>query len=127
MMSVKPPLFRLRAAYSSSWTKTSFGSEITPGLLTLSGFPSGTYATTGATNVLPSSRAIRSAVTLMMKLCFPITMCGPFCSVPPVAMMTDVVPFSIRSRISVQGQFLDEYRIGPLSLEGAGGGDHECQ
>src|SRR5690606_12874124 len=31
-----------------------------------------------------------------------MTMCGPFCSVPPTGTMATVLPFSIASRISVQ-------------------------
>ena len=37
-----------------------------------------------------------------MNLCLPSTMCGPFCSVPAVGMMTVVVPAAIASRTSVQ-------------------------
>src|SRR5688572_14711951 len=54
----------------------------------------------GATSALPSVRAILSVVYSRTNLCSPITMCGPFCSVPAVAMITDVLPCSIRSLIS---------------------------
>src|SRR5262245_16554561 len=57
---------------------------------------------TGATSVLPSARAILSAVYSMTNLCSPSTMCGPFCSVPAVPMMTVVVPLLTRSRASAQ-------------------------
>src|SRR5688500_10751864 len=36
-----------------------------------------------------------------MKLCLPSTMCGPFCSVPPVGKMIVVLPALIASRTSV--------------------------
>src|SRR5712692_6646814 len=64
--------------------------------------PSGTYASTGATRVLPSVRAILSESSLTRTLCLPTAMCGPFCSVPPIGTMTVVPPACIRSRISVQ-------------------------
>jgi hypothetical protein len=54
--------------------------------------PCGTYLTTGATSALPSRCAICSEVCWMMKLCLPSVTWGPLCSVPPVGMMTVVLP-----------------------------------
>jgi hypothetical protein len=41
-------------------------------------------------------------------LCLPIAICGPFCSVPPIGMMTVLVPDVMRSRSSVPGQVFDK-------------------
>ena len=43
-----------------------------------------------------------SASALTRTLCLPSTMCGPFCSVPPIGTMTVVFPARIWSRSSVQ-------------------------
>ena len=45
---------------------------------------------------------MRSAVAATIKLCLPMTICGPFCSVPPVGTMTVRWPCASRSRTSVQ-------------------------
>ncbi len=54
--------------------------------------PSGTYAMTGATSALPSSRATLSASAFTRTLCLPSAMCGPFCSVPPMGTRMVVLP-----------------------------------
>ena len=83
---------------------SQLGRVIVPGLLIcpvgFSQLPSGTYVITGATRVFPKPRAILSAVYSMTYLCSPSTICGPFCSVPAVGMMTVVVPDLVRSRTS---------------------------
>ena len=49
---------------------------------------------------MPSLRAMASEVARMMKLCLPVTTYGPFCSTPPVGMMTVVLPAFSASRTS---------------------------
>src|SRR5688572_17045942 len=106
MMSVKPPALRLFAACSSSVMNRSLGSVMVPALVMWprggSQLPSGTYVRIGATRALPSARAILSVVYWRMNLCSPITMCGPFCSVPAVAMITDFLPPSMSTFTSSQ-------------------------
>ena len=66
---------------------------------------------TGATSVLPSARAILSAAYSMTNLCSPSTMCGPFCSVPAVPMMTVVVPGLDEVANLGPGQVFEEHRV----------------
>jgi hypothetical protein len=54
--------------------------------------PSGTYAITGATSAFRSAAAMRPHKTFARTLCLPSTMCGPFCSVPPIGINTVVWP-----------------------------------
>src|SRR5437667_2876872 len=55
---------------------------------------------TGATNALPSVRAIRSDSILTRALCLPSAMCGPFCSVPPIGRIIVVFPAWTSARSS---------------------------
>src|SRR5690348_2129388 len=49
---------------------------------------------------LPSARAMRSLSPRTRTLCLPSAMCGPFCSVPPIGMMTVVAPAAMRAASS---------------------------
>ena len=104
-MSRKPCSRKLRAADSSTFSNVASGTVMVPGkrMCAVGGLmpPSGTYAMTGATSALPSACAILSDSARTRTLCLPSTMCGPFCSVPPIGTMTVVFPARISLRSSV--------------------------
>ncbi len=105
-MSRKPWSLKLRAAYSMTFSNVASGIVMVPGnrMCATGGstLPSGTYASVGATSALPRATAIFSDSALTRTLCLPSTMCGPFCSVPPIGRMTVVLPAATWSRSSVQ-------------------------
>jgi hypothetical protein len=61
--------------------------------------PSGTNLTMGAMRAGAMARAMSGRTVRKTKLCLPTTY-GPFCSTPPVATMTVVVPLRMASRTS---------------------------
>ena len=63
--------------------------------------PSGTNLTIGAHSALPILRAIASQFACSTSLCLPVTSHGPFGSMPPVEMITLVLPALIASRTSI--------------------------
>src|SRR5512134_322283 len=103
-MSRNPASRKLRAAESSTLRYASAGTVIVPAwrMCPVGGLrlPSGTYAMTGATSALPSSCAILPESTFTRTLCLPSTMCGPFCSVPPMGTRTVVLPARIETASS---------------------------
>ena len=104
-MSRKPLARRLRAAYSSTLSNVFSGIVSVPGKRMCadggSTLPSGTYAMTGATSASPSATAIFAARTRARTLCFPSTMWGPLCSVPPIG--TSAVVFPARTSAASSG------------------------
>jgi len=60
------------------------------------------------------ARERSSGRVLHDELVLAVHMCGPFCSVPAVPMMTVVVPPLMRSRHSAHVSYLQENRVGGL-------------
>src|SRR5712664_2801268 len=63
--------------------------------------PSGTNGTIGAQSAFPSLRAMALQLVFSTKLCLPSASHGPFGSIPPVEMMTVVLPAFTASRTSI--------------------------
>src|SRR3954470_10988024 len=62
--------------------------------------PSGVKLIGEVTSALPRRCAMVWALANTRKLCLPVAMAGPFCSVPPLGTMTVVFPAAMASRIS---------------------------
>ena len=77
--------------------------------------PSGTNFTIGAISVLPMAFAISGITVASTKLCLPPARYGPFCSTPPVPMMTVVLPARTASRTSIHVSS-SVHKLSPASI-----------